>query len=220
MTIYGAKNIDVVRGGTVVTAIALMVFAFIPTLLGMAARVHYPNLPNPDLALPTIFTGNLPPSVGILALAATFSAEISSADAILFMLTTSLSQDLYRKFIAKNASDAAVLRIARGSALISGTLGVGLAMTQHTVVSAMSIFYALLGVSLFGPLIAGLHTRRGGQPEAVAAIGCGTAIFLAIELATEGAGFGFLSPGLIGISASTIAFFIVFLARRHSNEIT
>ena len=218
--IYGAKNIDVVRSGTVATAVALMVFAFIPTLLGMAARVHYPNLPNPDLALPTIFTSNLPPSVGLLALAATFSAEISSADAILFMLSTSLSQDLYRKFITKNVSDAAILTIARGSALISGILGIGLAMTQHTVVSAMSIFYALLGVSLFVPLIAGLHTRRGGQPEAVAAIGCGTATFLAVELATEGLGFGFWSPGLIGISASTIGFLVVFLARRHSNETT
>ena len=218
--IYGAKNIDVVRSGTVATAVALMVFAFIPTLLGMAARIHYPNLPNPDLALPTIFTGNLPPSVGLLALAATFSAEISSADAILFMLTTSLSQDLYRKFIAKNASDAAVLTIARSSALISGILGIGLAMTQHTVISAMSIFYALLGVSLFVPLIAGLYTRRGGQPEAVAAIGCGTVTFLAVELATEGLGFGFWSPGLIGIITSTIGFFIVFLARRHSNETT
>lgn len=215
--IYGAKNINVVRGGIAANAVVLMMFAFIPTLLGMAARIHYPNLPNSDLALPTILVGNLPTSVSTLALAATFSAEISSADAILFMLTTSLSQDLYHKLIAKDASDATVLAIARGSALISGILGIGLAMLQHTVISAMSIFYALLGVSLFVPLIAGLHTRRGGQPEAMAAIGCGTAIFLAVELATEGSGFGFWSPGLIGIGASAVGFFIVFLARHRSN---
>ena len=44
----------------------------------------------PDLALPTVLVHDLPPAVGSLALAAVFSAEVSSADAVLFMLSTSL----------------------------------------------------------------------------------------------------------------------------------
>ena len=40
-------------------------------------------------------SGALPPAVGALALAAVFSAEISTADAVLFMLATSGSRDLY-----------------------------------------------------------------------------------------------------------------------------
>ena len=210
---YGAKSVRALRTGIAANAVALMVFAFVPTLLGMAARHRYPDLPSPDLALPTILTGELPTGVGTLALAAAFSAEMSSADAILFMLATSLSQDLYRRFLAPDASDARVLAVARGGALAGGALGTALALTHDTVVGAMSIFYGLLGVSLFVPLLAGLQTRRGGAPEAIAAISGGTAVLLAVELATDGRGFGLWSPSLIGMGAAAIGFVIVLLAR-------
>ena len=75
----------------------------------MVARVLHPTLPSPDLALPTVLVHDLPPAVGSLALAAVFSAEVSSADAVLFMLSTSLSQDLYRRFLRPDASDRQVL---------------------------------------------------------------------------------------------------------------
>jgi len=53
-----------------------------------------------------------------------FSAELSAADAVLFMLTTSLSQDLYKRFLNPEASDARVLTVARLATLVSGALGV------------------------------------------------------------------------------------------------
>ena len=46
-----------------------------------------------------ILMHGLPLAVGTLGLAAVFSAELSAADAVLFMLTTSLSQDLYKRFV-------------------------------------------------------------------------------------------------------------------------
>ena len=60
---------------------------------------------------------SLPPLVGAIGLAAVFSAEISASDAILFMLTTSLSQDLYKRFVNPAATDAGVLRLARWTAV-------------------------------------------------------------------------------------------------------
>ena len=67
----------------------------------------------------------LPPLVGAIGLAAVFSAEVSAADAVLFMLTTSLSQDLYKRFVNPAATDARVLRVARWTAVASGAVGVG-----------------------------------------------------------------------------------------------
>ena len=58
--------------------------------------------------------------VGAFGLAAVFSAEVSAADAVLFMLTTSLSQDLYRRFVNRSASDARLLRVTR---LTAGPVG-------------------------------------------------------------------------------------------------
>ena len=78
----------------------------------MAARVALPGIDDPNAVLPTVLTQLLPPWLGALALAAVFSTEVDTCDAILFMLSTSASQDLYKRFINPAASDAQLLRVA------------------------------------------------------------------------------------------------------------
>ena len=211
--VYGARDERAVRMAVAANAVALLIFAFIPPLLGLIARAQHPSLDNQELALPLLLTRDLPLAVGSLGLAAIFSAEVSTADAILFMLATSLSQDLYRRFINPGASEARVLAVARGAALGGGILGVALALWIPTVIEGLSIFYALLGVSLFVPLVAGLHTQRAGAPEALASIVAGVATMLAVRLATGGSGFGPLTPNLLGLAAAALGFGCVALAR-------
>ena len=208
---YGARSATVVRRGIGVSAVALMCFAFVPVLLGMAARVSHPEIPSPDLVLPTVLIAELPVWMGALALAAVFSAEVSSCDAILFMLATSLSQDLYRRFVAPGADDRQVLRAARIAAVTGGTLGVLAALVLPNVLSALTIFYSLLGVCLFVPVVGGLFVPRAGRPEALAAIVAGTITLLVLRFAGPG---GWMDPGLFGLLASAAAFGLVLAIRR------
>ena len=76
------------------------------------------------------------------------------------MLTTSLSQDLYKRFVNPAADDRRVLRVARWTAVASGALGSRVAIALGGVVNALTIFYTLIGVSLFVPIVAGLYVRR------------------------------------------------------------
>ncbi len=215
--VYGARDDRAVRIGVGANAVVLLLFAFAPTLLGMAARVLHPGLTNHELALPTLLMADLPPLIGSLGLAALFSAEVSSADAILFMLATSLSQDLYHRFVNPGASDRQVLAVARGAAVGGGAVGVALAIVSPTVIGALSIFYTLLGVSLFVPVIVGLYSRRPGVAEALAAIAAGVVIVVALQLWTDGRGSGALTPALVGIAGAAIAFAIVGAVRRRSH---
>jgi solute:Na+ symporter, SSS family len=209
---YGARSERAVRIGVGVNAVALMAFGLVPAVLGMAARSLHPTLANQELALPTLMVANLPPAVGGLALAAVFSAEVSAADAILFMLATSLSQDLYRRFVSPGADDARVLRVARAAAVGGGLAGVLLAIFSPTIIAALGVFYALLGVTLFVPVVAGLHLRRTGAPEAVASIAAGLAVDLALRLAGVSR-VGFASPELLGIAAAAVGFGAVLVGR-------
>ena len=196
------------------TRALLLLFAFVPVILGMVARVLHPDLPNHELALPTLLVRDLPPVVGALGLAAVFSTEVNTADAILFMLSTSLSQDLYRGYLKPAATDDEVLRVARLAAVAGGTLGVLLAIVSPSVIGALSIFYTLLGVCLFVPMMAGLYVRRAGTPEAMAAIAGGVSVMVAVHLATGGRGFGIVSPALAGLIASVLACSAVLALRR------
>ncbi len=211
--IYGARDDRTVRIGVGLNGAALLLFAFVPALLGMIARALHPGLPTIDLALPTLLMRDMPPIVGSLGLAALFSAEISSADAILFMLSTSLSQDLYRRFVNPSASDASVLKVARWAAAAGGSAGIVLAIVSATIIGTLSIFYTLLSVSLFVPILAGLYWRRAGLPEALASIGAGVGCLLAVHFATGGRGIGSLTPAMLGLLASAIGFLIVLASR-------
>jgi len=211
--IYGARDDRTVRLGVGLNAFVLLLFAFVPASFGMLARALHPGLANPELALPTLLTQNLPPLVGGLALAAVFSAEVSSADAILFMLATSLSRDLYRRFIAPDASDARILGVARIAAGIGGAAGVAIAIVSPTVIGVLSIFYTLLSVSLFVPVVAGLYLRRVGTPEALTAILGGVTLVVALQTATGGRGIGPLSPAMAGLLAAALGCAAVALFR-------
>jgi len=216
--VYGAVDERAIRVGLAATAAALFLFALAPPLFGMIARTFDPALVDQEQALMLVLVAGLPPVLGSLGLAAVFSAEISSADAILFMLATSLSKDLYKRFVRPDASDGQVLRIARLAALTGGGLSILLALVLPSVIDALTIFYALMAVCLFVPLIAGLYTRRPGVPEAMAACGVGVVTLVSIELAGLSDVSPFLDSSLLGVLASAAAFVGVAAWRSRSRS--
>ncbi len=205
---YGARNERALTRGVMLNAVALLLFAFIPTLLGMAARVTNPGIVALDTVLPTLFVDGLPIWLGALALSAVFSTEVDTCDAILFMLSTSMSQDIYKRHINPAATDAQLLRVARVSAVIGGALGVALSVYIPTVPAAVGLFYSILGVTLFVPVLVGLYSRFGQAREALAAIAAGLTTLAALRLGIVGH-HSWLDPTLGGIVAAAGAFFFV-----------
>jgi SSS family solute:Na+ symporter len=201
-----------VRIGVAVNAVALMAFAICPAVLGMAARVLHPDLADVNLALPTLLAVDLPPLVGSLTLAGVLAAEISSADAVLLMLSTSFSQDLYRRFLVPDASDARVLRVARTAAAAAGAIGIAMAIVIPTVVDALKIFYSVITATLFVPIAGALVTTRGAQPECLSAMAIGLAAWIFAAFG-PGTGVPWLPAPAFGLLASTAAFVAVMAVR-------
>ena len=210
---YGAASASALRTGVAFSAIALMLFAFAPVLLGVSARVLLPGIDDPNLVLPTLLRERLPAWLGALAMAAVFSTEVDTCDAILFMISTSASKDLYKRHLRPDATDAELLRVARIAAVIGGTLGVLLSVYLSTVIGALTIFYSLLGVSLFVPVIGGLYTRGADSASALAAIAAGVSTLLAVRFGV-GSSYAWLDPSLTGLAAAAIAFITVAMVRR------
>jgi SSS family solute:Na+ symporter len=130
-------------------------------------------------------------------LAAMFSAEVSSADAVLFMLTTSVARDLVQTAFRRAISDANLLQTTRVTAVIAGAAGIALALWLQSILAALEIFYSLLAVSLFVPLLAGLYSSRPTAGAALAAMAAAVPATAAVHLLTHGAGLGFLTPAAL-----------------------
>ena len=210
---YGAVNERAVRLGIGSQGLAQMAFAFIPVYFGLAARAAQLDIQAPDQVLPTLLATQLPAFIGALGLAAVFSAEVSTCDAILFMLSTSLSKDLYKRFVRPAADDRSLLLVARLAALAGGLAGVALAVALESIIQALRIFYSLLGVSLFVPIVGGLYTRKATSASALASIAAGMVVLLGAQFA-PGGGIGILSPNMLGLMAAAAAYFGVMWLRR------
>ena len=214
--IYGAKSGRAVRIGIGANAVMLMLFGFVPALLGMAARLHHPGLAQ-ELALPTLLVSDLPVGVGGLLLAAIFSAEVSAADAVLFMLSTSLSQDLYRRFINPSARDSQVLGVARLAAVAGGALGILVAIVTPTIVGALSFFYAMLGATVLVPVLVATHAHVNRRREVLASILAGAAAVVVVQLWGGGRPGSLWTPATVGV-LSAGATYLVGVVINHSRS--
>lgn len=202
---YGAAGASALRRGVALNGAALMAFAFIPVLLGMVGRAHLPEVADANLVLPLVLTQLLPAWLGALALAAVFSTEVDTSDAILFMISTSISKDLYKRYLRPGAGDRQLLVVARIAAVAGGALGVLLSIYLSSIVQAMTVFYSLIGVSLFVPVLGGLLSARAGAAEALAAIAAGIGTWLVVRFQVAAAG-SWLDPTLLGLVAAAVVF--------------
>ena len=202
--VFAARDESAARRGVGINAFGLLVFAIVPALFGIFARLYFPALANSELALPTLLTQALPFWIGALLLAAIFAAELSAADAVLFMLTTSLSKDLYKAYLNPNASDTQLMRVARIVAIVCGLLGTVLAMGLETVYAALTIFYTLLTAALLLPIIVGLYSKRVTAHAALAGMIASVSVTFAIHYLSNKPGYGGVPPAIFGIVAGGV----------------
>ena len=211
--LYGARDVRTVRLGVGLNSLGQAIFALVPAILGLCAFAALPHLANPELALPSAMKLLLPRWLGIWTLASIFSAELSATDAILFMLSTSLAVDLYKTFLRPQIAPQQLLTASRIASVAAGALGILLAAVLPSIIAAVSIFYGLLAVALFVPVIAGLYSRKVLQSAAMASILFALSATLVTVRVTHGSGVGILSPQAIGILAGAAVMLVFRVVR-------
>lgn len=212
--IFGARDEKAVRWGVSLNAFCLLGFAVVPALLGMIAFYNFPDLANRELALPMLMTKALPVWLGGLLLGAIFAAEVSSADAVLFMLSTSLSKDLYKTFINPEADDQLLLKVVKITAVICGVLGALLAIILRDVISALTIFYTLLSSAPLLPLIAGLYSKRISAQAVIPAMLVSVIGTFTIDWLTAGRGYSGIPSLIYGIATGAVVMLLLNFTER------
>lgn len=212
--IFGARDEKAVRTGVAINAVCLLLFAVVPALMGMIAFYNFPDLPNRELALPMLMTKSLPLWLGGLLLGAIFAAEVSTADAVLFMLSTSLSKDLYKTFINPEADDKHLLKVVKITAVVCGGLGALLAIILRDVISALTIFYTLLSSAPLLPLIAGLYSKRVSARAVIPAMLVSVIGTFTIDWLTQGKGFSGIPSLIYGVGSGAALMLLLSLTER------
>lgn len=217
--IYSAESQQAVRTGTMLNALVQFGFAFLPAIIGMCAFAAFPNLTNPELALPLAMKELMPFGVAAFALAAIFAAEVSTADAVLYMLSSSIAKDLYKTFLRPDISDHDLLNFSRKVTVAAGVAGVLLALWMPNIITALQIFYSLMTVSIAAPFLVGLFAERASTKGASTAAIIGIIIMLGFQFFNNGQGLWLLNPPTLGIMASVLVMLLslyIFPSKKHS----
>jgi SSS family solute:Na+ symporter len=165
---------------------------------GFTAVLVIPGLANGDLAMLTVVRRTFPPwFLGVVGGAGALTAMVPAA---IFVLTAStlFAKNLYRPLIAPAMTDDQVARLARGSAVVLGSISLALAIfTSTTLVSLLLISYA--GVAQFFPgVVLGLFWPRATTTAVFTGVVAGVATALILMLTHHDPWFG-VSAGFVAL---------------------
>ena len=165
-----------------IIALSVAPFGILTALLGMYARVGYPELANAKLALPTLLI-NMNPWIAGLVMAAILAAILSTASPIFLSCGTLITRDLYcawktTKNMPPLERDRKLLKVSRGSTFGVGMVCILLAIllsSTTTILDIVYFAYSLRG-SLFVVLLLGIFWKRTNWKTAIYAMICTTII--------------------------------------------
>ncbi len=166
--ILAARDENVAKKAAIITAFLVAPFGILTALLGMAAKVKFPELANAKMALPTLMM-SMQPVVGGIVLASIIAAILSTISPIILASGTMFTKDLYEKKISPNADDKKVLGIARFSTAIAGVVCIGLAILMYgsTMILDMVYFAYTIRGSLFVILLLAIYLKKRSPKAAI-----------------------------------------------------
>lgn len=187
--IYTSKDSQTARKSFILTALVVLGFSAIPSIMGMSAFTLATNnnvtmvLENPDYAFSYIATQVLGPTLGLVLLIAGLSATMSSGDSDAIAGTTALIEDIYPQFTGRHFNERNIKKASRIGLLITMAFAFCLALGASDVMGYISnvlgSIFPGLAITLF---IGRFWTKRVTPAAGVASMITGTAFGVLVLL--------------------------------------
>jgi SSS family solute:Na+ symporter len=211
---YGARDEKAVRNGSILGGVICIVYAALPALLGLTAfAMVQKGMIDTTLItsqgsryiLPVLAVDTLPPFLVGILFAALISATLSSADSDMLAAGTILSNDVYKKFIKKDADDDHLLLVNRIIMVVCGILSMVIALTNtRSIITILMFSFSLRAGGAFIPYIVGHYSNKAGAVASMASLITGS---VAVWLFQNHLSFFGLNPVVPGVLISAVVFF-------------
>ncbi len=157
---YSIKNLKVLKIGTVIATIGTCM-ALLPYFNGAIARVLFPALENPDLAIPTLTRNVLNPFGGAIVLAGVIAAGMSTFASVLIILSSSMIQDIVKEGLKKNLTREKSLLYSKISSLVIGLISLVIPFKPPALVLTLTAFvWAVIASTTLWPILFGIYWKK------------------------------------------------------------
>lgn len=206
--IYAAESEKTAKKVFQLGALLFIPFAILPTVLGMMAAVSMPNA-DPNSIIFALMAKFLPIGLLGVGLAGVLAVVMSTIDSMLMVGTATLTKDFYKTFFNKDASEAAMLKMARIFTVIFGLLGLFTAFLYPDILQ-LALAGSFILVILLPSLLGAFFWKRANSTAAFWSILTGFVVLLAFLPSHPKTAF---IPSVLSAFA---AFVILSYATRHS----
>ncbi len=201
---------EIVKAGPI-AVICIIVFDMGAIFAGMAGRLLYPNLADPETILPQMAAGLFPEVFTGIFLVVVLAAIMSTADSVLILASSSVVRDIYQKIFRPDAAQQALTRLGRVVTIVLGLVGLSLALGAERVIFWFVLFAWSGLASAFTPVVlCSLFWARTTRVGAIAGMIAGFATTVLWVLGPK-AGFYDLYEMLPGFAAGFLVTVVVSL---------
>jgi SSS family solute:Na+ symporter len=198
LRIFSANSEKTAKKAFIRSGLMTMAFAFLPVVLGMAARAVNPGLEKPDFAFPYMLTSVFPPVLGSLFLISGISATASSADSDVASAVSTILNDVYRIFTGRTPSSKQIVPLSRISTLVILVGALILGFAAKGVIDMMVLMASVFGAGSAVIVLMGRFWKRATWQGAIAAKLIGAAVALLVRyhpvLKTTWSGYASIIP--------------------------
>lgn len=165
-----------------------------------------------DAIFPFFMMSQLPAGVAGLLIAAIFAATMSTISSNINSIATAFSVDFYKRWHTQT-TDNEMLKVARWACVVSGIIGVGLALLMATwsIYSLLDFFQEILGLlssGLGGLFLMGIFFPRIDAKSALTGFVCGIVAVFCVKYFTN---LNLLLYGCIGMVVSVAVGYLMSL---------
>lgn len=138
-------------------------------LAGMAGRILFPGLPDPETILPQMSDALLPALFTGLFLVAVLGAIMSTVDSLLIMASSSVVRDVIQKIFRPDLAERWLSLIGKGVTAVLGAIAIAFALTEARMIFWFVLFAWSGLASAFTPVVlCSLFWKRTTRAGAIA----------------------------------------------------
>ena len=183
----------------------ILVIVSIIAVVTQAARL-YPTLDTPSNVIFQVSVDYLPMAFGALIMCACMAFIVTTADSYLLSSATNLTNDIYVKYIRKDATDKQKMLVLRVTIVVFSAIAVALTLYFPTVLALQMTAYTMYGAAITPAILFALFSKKVTPAAGIAGILVGGLATIVWTL--MGTPYG-IQCAIVAVPASVIAILVV-----------
>ena len=209
-----AKNSDEAKKSNIGMFIGeLLVIVSIIALVTQSAKL-YPSLETPSNVIFQTAVDYLPLAFGALVMCACMAFIVTTADSYLLSSATNLTNDIYAKYIRKDATDKQKMLVLRVTIVVFSAIAVALTLYFPTVLALQMTAYTMYGAAITPAILFALFSKPVTPAAGLAGIIVGGLATIVWTLMGTPGG---VQCAIVAVPASVIAILLVSAVTKNSD---